>query len=70
MVSSHFHPQDAFWGLQLAESEYVNKENAICARLLENNRDRESFTGGDPVYHRLGHTRHSNVYWLNGGVDE
>ena len=64
MVSSHFHAKDGSWRLQLAESVHMNKENAVDARQLENNRDRENRTGEDPAFITanstgLGHRRHS-----------
>lgn len=43
--------KDRSWKWQLAEFAYVNKENAVCARQLENNQDWENLSGEDLVYH-------------------
>lgn len=50
MVSSHFCSKDGSWKLQLAEFVYVNKENAVYAKQLENNQGRGNLTGEDLVY--------------------
>ncbi|EPY81500.1 hypothetical protein CB1_000731018 [Camelus ferus] len=44
-LQCHFCSKDGSWKLQLAEFVYVNKENAVYAKQLENNQGRGNLTG-------------------------